>query len=235
LATYPGNTEQNIIGQAPNAIFGYHTDGIFQNQAEVDAHATQVGKRVGALRYVDLNGDGVIDALDQEYTVGNGVPKVEFGLNFQVFWKNFDASLFTWGNLGRKVTPDVYRMELGSLDNGENGGVAQLDAWSPTNTDSYIPAASNSNRPFGFSLDYNVRNGNYLAFRQAMIGYTFPKANLGNQISNLRVYISGENLGWIVDRKGPNQFPQAGWQVENRGAGAYPKPQRFSIGVSAGF
>ncbi len=235
LASYAGNARQNIIGQAPNAFFGYHTDGIFQNQAEVDAHADQVGKRVGALRYVDLNGDGVISDLDQEYGEGNGVPKMELGLNLSVQWRNFDASLFTWGALGRKVTPDVYRMELGSLDNGENGGVAQLDAWSPTNTDSYIPAASNSNRPFGFSLDYNVRNGNYLSFRQAMVGYTFPKSKLGRQMSNLRVYLSGENLGWIVDRKGPNQYPQTGWSIENRVGGIYPKPQRFSLGVSAGF
>jgi hypothetical protein len=114
-SSYPGNAEQNIIGQAPNALFGYHTDGIFQNQAEVEAHAEQVGKRIGALRYVDLNKDGVISALDQEYGGANGVPNVEFGVNFQVNYKNFDFSLYTWGAVGRKVTPDVFRMELGSL------------------------------------------------------------------------------------------------------------------------
>ncbi|MCO6491562.1 MAG: TonB-dependent receptor [Phaeodactylibacter sp.] len=234
-SSYPGNAEQNIIGQAPNALFGYRTDGIFQNQAEVDAHADQVGKRVGALRYVDLNNDGVIDALDQEYGPGNGVPKVEFGVNFQVEFKNFDLSLYTWGALGRQVTPDVFRMELGSLDNGENGGTAQLNAWSPTNTGSYIPAVSNSNRPFGFSLDYNVRNGNFFAFRQATLGYTLPINSLSRVFSGLRVYLSGENLGWIVDRKGPDQYPQTGWSVENRVVGIYPKPLRLSVGANVSF
>ena len=234
-SSYPGNAEQNIIGQAPNALFGYRTDGIFQNQAEVDAHADQVGKRVGALRYVDLNNDGVIDALDQEYGPGNGVPKVEFGVNFQVEFKNFDLSLYTWGALGRQVTPDVFRMELGSLDNGENGGTAQLNAWSPTNTGSYIPAVSNSNRPFGFSLDYNVRNGNFFAFRQATLGYTLPAGSLSGVFSGLRVYLSGENLGWIVDRKGPDQYPQTGWSVENRVVGIYPKPLRLSVGANVSF
>lgn len=234
-SSYAGNAEQNIIGQAPNALFGYRTDGIFQNQAEVDAHADQVGKRVGALRYVDLNKDGVIDALDQEYGPGNAVPKVEFGFNLRVDYKNFDLSLYTWGALGRKVTPDVFRMELGSLDNGENGGTAQLDAWSPTNTGSYIPAVSNSNRPFGFSLDYNVRNGNFFAFRQATLGYTLPAGSLGRIFSDLRIYLSGENLGWIVDRKGPDQYPQTGWSVENRVVGIYPKPLRLSIGANVGF
>lgn len=236
-SSYPGNAEQNIIGRAPNALFGYRTAGIFQNQAEVDAHADQVGKRVGALRFVDLNGDGVVNALDQEYSDANGVAKVEFGVNFQVEYKNFDLSLYTWGALGRKVTPDVYRMELGSLDNGENGGVAQLNAWSFTNTGSFIPAVSNSNRPFGFSLDYNVRNGNFFAFRQATIGYTLPEKSkvFGGAISDFRIYLSGENLGWLVDRKGANQYPQAPWSVENRVVGIYPKPQRFSIGLNVGF
>ncbi len=234
-SSYPGNAEQNIIGQAPNALFGYRTDGIFQNQSEVDAHADQTGKRIGALRYKDLDGNGKIDALDQEYGGANGVPKVEFGVNFQVNYKAFDFSLYTWGALGRKVTPDVFRMELGSLDNGENGGVAQLDAWSPTNTGSYIPAVSNTNRPFGFSLDYNVRNGSFFAFRQATIGYTLPKSVKLKGVSNLRIYVTGENLGWIVDRKGSNQYPQTGWSVENRVSGIYPKPLRLSIGANVGF
>lgn len=234
-SSYPGNAEQNIIGQAPNALFGYRTSGIFQNQTEVDAHADQVGKRVGALRFVDLNGDGVINALDQQYEGANAVADVEFGINIQVYWKNFDFSLFTWGALGREVTPDVFRMELGSLDNGENGGVAQLDAWSFTNTGSYIPAVSNSLRPFGFSLDYNVRNGNFFSFRQVTLGYTLPADKLDKVFSSFRVYFSGENLGWIVDRNGSNQYPQTGWSIENTVGGRYPKPQRFSIGLNAGF
>lgn len=235
-SSYPGNVEQNIIGQAPNALFGYRTDGIFQNQSEVEAHADQVGARIGALRFVDLNNDGVINALDQEYGGANGVADLQFGLNFRVDWKNFDFTLFTWGELGRDVTPDVFRMELGSLDNGENGGVNQLNAWSPTNTESHIPAASNSNRPFGFSLDYNVRNGNFLSIRQATLGYNLPKTSaLSNTFSNLRIYLSGENLGWIVDRKGANQYVQTGWSIEDRVYGIYPKPERWSVGVNVSF
>ena len=187
------------------------------------------------MRFVDLNKDGVINALDQEYGAANGVPKVEFGLNFQMKYKQFDLSLYTWGAMGRKVTPDVFRMELGSLDNGENGGVAQLNAWSPTNTGSYIPAASNSNRPFGFSLDYNVRNGSFFALRNVNLGYTLPGVSGKGGLSDLRIYVSCENLGWIVDRTGADQYPQTPWSVENRVVGIYPKPFRFSLGINAGF
>ncbi len=185
------------------------------------------------MRFVDLNNDGVIDALDQEYGKANAVADVEFGLNIQLNWKNFDFSLFTWGAVGRQVTPDVFRMELGSLINGENGGVNQLNAWSFTNQGSYIPAVSNSVQPLGFSLDYNVRNGSYLSFRQITLGYTMPNSN--RIFSSLRIYLTGENLGWIVDRNGPNQYPQTGWSIENRVNGLYPKPQRLSLGINASF
>lgn len=233
--SYPGNAEQNIIGQAPNALFGFRTDGIFQNEEEVAAHADQTGKRIGSLRYVDLNNDGVINALDQEYGGANGVPDLEYGVNAQVSWKNFDFSLFIWGMLGRDVTPDVFRMENGSLINGENGGVFQLDSWTPTNTDTHIPAASNSLNPFGFSLDYNVRNGDFLAFRQASLGYSFPQDIAGGVFSNLRVYFTGENLGWIVDKSGPNQFVHAAWAIEPNVGIKYPRPLRLSLGLTAGF
>lgn len=242
FSSFPGNVEQNIIGQAPNALFGYRTDGIFQNAEEVSAHADQVGARVGTLRFVDLNNDGVINVLDQEYDGANGVAAINFGLNPVVHYKNFDFSLFVWGALGRKAVPaNLYKLELGTLDNGENGGVNQLDAWSFTNTGSHIPAVSNSNRPFGFSHEYDVRNGNFLSFRQATVGYSLPQtSSLSKVFSTLRVYVTGENLGWIVDRSGANQWVGTGFSVEDIAVSSsqgrfYPKPMRFTAGVTLGF
>ncbi len=235
-ASYAGNAEQNIIGQAPNALWGYRTSGIFQSEAEVEAHADQTGARVGTLRFVDLNGDGVISGLDREYDGANGVPDVEFGINTQANYKQWDFSMFVWGNLGRRIQADVTRIELGGLISGENAGVRTLDAWSFTNQGSYIPAISGSRGPFGNSLDYHVRNGNYLSFRQVTFGYTLPQSSgLSNVLTNLRLYISGENLGWIVDRKGPDQFPNVAWRVEDGVETIYPKPQRFSFGFNANF
>ncbi len=238
--TYPGNAEQNVIGHSPVVLFGYRTSGIFQDQGEVDSHADQTGKRVGALRFVDLNGDGVINALDQEYSkYANGRPEVEYGFNAQVSWKSFDLTLFFWGTAGRKISVDVTRAEQAALINGENGLVNTLDAWSPTNTGSYIPAMSNSLTNFGFSLDYNVRNGDFLAFRQFSLGYTLPETIIGNSfLSNLRVYLTGENLFWLVDTSGPDQYPFAEWRVEQQPGTfqtSYPKPQRFTLGVNIGF
>ncbi|MBV6648012.1 MAG: TonB-dependent receptor, partial [Cyclobacteriaceae bacterium] len=234
--SFPGNEEQNIIGQSPDVLFGYRTSGIFQNQAEVDAHADQVGARVGALRFVDLNEDGVINALDQEYGPINGLPDVQYGLNAQVSWKNLDFSMFLWGTIGREIAIDVTRAELSALINGENGMVNTLDAWSPTNTDSHIPAISNSLNPFGFSLDYNVRDGDYLALRQVVLGYTLPSQSLGF-VSNARIYVQGENLFWGIKKEGADGYPFAPWRIEDVGnfQTSYPKPLRMTIGFTASF
>lgn len=238
--TFPGNAEQNVIGHSPQVFFGYRTSGIFQDQGEVDVHADQTGKRVGALRFVDLNGDGVISALDQEYSkYADGRPEVQLGLSPRVTWKNFDLSMFFWATFGRKIAVNVSRAEQASLINGENGLVNTLDAWSPTNTGSYIPAMSNSLTNFGFSQDYNIRNGDFLAFRQLTIGYTLPQSVIENSfLSNLRVYLTGENLFWIVDTSGSDQYPFAEWRIEQQPGlfqTSYPKPQRFSLGVNIGF
>ena len=57
-SAYPGNVEKTILGHSQLSLFGYRTDGLFQNQSEVDAHANQVGKGIGRIRYRDLNSDG---------------------------------------------------------------------------------------------------------------------------------------------------------------------------------
>ena len=65
-SAYPGNVEKTILGHSQLSLFGYRTDGLFQNQSEVDAHANQVGKGIGRIRYRDLNSDGEINALDED-------------------------------------------------------------------------------------------------------------------------------------------------------------------------
>ena len=75
----------------------------FQNQAEVDAHANQVGKGIGRIRYKDLNSDGNIDALDQDW-LGTILPAFEYGIRIDLAYKNFDLQLFGSGISGRSGT-----------------------------------------------------------------------------------------------------------------------------------
>ncbi len=240
FASFPGNQEQNILGRSPDSYFAYTTDGIFQNQAEVDAHVAQPGKRVGQLRFKDLNGDGAIDALDQEYHGVNGRPKLQYGLNGTVAYQGFDLTLFFWGQTGQKVRDNQsFRREAGPVNLAEeNWGALNLNAWTTVNTNTHIPAQSwdASNQR---SSDYTWRDGGFLAFRQATLGYTVPSS----VVSALRVYFSGENLFWITGGSGKDEYTGPGWLIETatsldgRGAGAsaYPKIPRYTLGLNVTF
>jgi TonB-linked SusC/RagA family outer membrane protein len=240
FASYPGNGVQTILGRSPFSLFGYRTDGIFQNQEEVDSHADQVGKAIGQLRFKDLNGDGVVNLLDQDYQGINGRANIEYGFNAMASYKNFDLNLFFFGNTGRRSSAaGTDRRETASCGTcqGENVGIFALEAWTPSNTGSRIPALSNSIRPLGFS-DFNIRNSSFLAFRQATLGYTLPQSVMRNIfLTNFRAFFTGDNLFWITDRKGNDPWTAPGWQVENNpfSGSLYPKSPRFTLGLSMGF
>ena len=248
FSSFPGNSQQNILGHSPDAFFAYTTDGIFQTQPEVDAHAVQAGAKVGQLRFKDLNNDGVIDALDQEYHGTNGLPKVQYGINGRVSYRNFDLSVFLWGMAGRKVNdPYVPRREYADVQLiEENFGALNLDAWNFDNTDTHIPAQTLDATNFRSSglertepgSSYTWRNGNYFSLRQVTLGYDIP----WSQVKNLRVYVSGENLLWVTGGKGQDKWTGPGWLVENAGRhentnrfAVYPKVPRYTLGLNVTF
>src|SRR5688572_14199878 len=137
---YPGNQEKTIVGHSQLSLFGYRSDGLFQNQEEVDAHATQVGKGIGRIRYTDLNADGVINALDQDW-LGTVLPKLEYGIRIDLEYKNFDLSIFGSGISGR-VGIDPGNTLQNRLAVNQNNAVGVLDAWTPQNPNSERPMLS---------------------------------------------------------------------------------------------
>ena len=137
---YPGNQEKTILGHSQLSLFGYRSDGLFQNQAEVAAHANQVGKGIGRIRYKDLNGDGNIDALDQDW-LGTVLPAFEYGIRIDLAYKSFDLQLFGSGISGRSGT-DPYNPLQNRLFVNQNNGKGVLEAWTPQNTGSSRPMLS---------------------------------------------------------------------------------------------
>ena len=87
VRSFVGNVEKTILGHSRTSYFGYVTDGIFQSVDEVNKAAAQPGKGVGRIRYKDLNGDGMINALDQDW-LGTELPALTYGLSTQVSYKN---------------------------------------------------------------------------------------------------------------------------------------------------
>jgi len=228
IASYPGNgTDKTILGRPANSFFGYVADGIFQNQSEVDNAAIQPGKGVGRIRYADLNSDGLIDAQDRDF-IGNSTPKYMYGFNTSVNWKNFDLSFFFQG-INVKVQNEFKTYtDFSSLWTGTNWGERTMDAWTPQNTGSDIPALTlvDRNNEGRFST-YFIENGSYLKLRNAQIGYNFKKLN-NLKIQNARLYLQGSNLFMIKSKSYTGPDPE----IPNF---AFPVPVIGTIGLNVTF
>ncbi len=223
---------QNILGRTLDSYFGYVADGIFRTQQEVDEHANQPGKGMGRIRFVDLNGDGVINDFDRTW-IGVPIPKFTYGFNAAVNYKNFDLSFFLQGIGPVDVNNEfkIYTDFWSAIESSSNKGARLLDAWSPSNPNSDIPAASLTDDNWEARLStYHIENGTYLKLRNAQIGYTFSKELLNKlKMQSLRIYVGGDNLG-ILYKSGS----YTGLDPENPGFG-YPNPLVVTAGVNVRF
>jgi TonB-linked SusC/RagA family outer membrane protein len=225
LTAYPGNgTTITILGHSINSIYGYVADGLFQSQAEVDNSPIQPGKGVGRIRYKDLNGDGSVDANDQTF-ISSGDPDFTYGLNIALVYKQFDFNMFLQGVQGLKEINNykIYT-DFSSIWPGTNWGSRTLDAWSPQNTSSTIPALTlTDNNNEGRTSTYLLENGSYLKVRNMQLGYNFR--NVSKLISNARIYLQGSNLLTFKAKSYTAPDPE-------NPSYAYPIPLILTIGVN---
>ncbi|WP_293297321.1 TonB-dependent receptor [Allomuricauda sp.] len=232
VTSFPGTIQNSILGQSQTAVFGYRTDGLFQSQAEVDAHPTggvQTGNaRPGGIRFVDINNDGVIDGDDRDF-IGNTLPDLEYGLRIDLSYKNFDFSMFGSGVTGRKGT-DPYIFWNNFTQSRENAGIGVLNAWTPENTNTDIPSLSLINN-IGGDNDYILRNNSYFKLRNLQLGYSLPQDIISNLagMTRLRIYLQGENLFWIT----PSDY--IGSDPERTDVNRVPVPTVLSLGVNINF
>lgn len=227
--SYGGDGEDdNILGRPINSMYGYVTDGLFTSEEELENSAEQQGKGLGRLRYVDLDDDGQITDDDRTW-IGTPHPDFNYSLNISLGYKNFDFTTY-WQGIGNVdvINDRKFQTDFWSVDDvGSNKGTRLLNAWSPENPNSTIPALTtiDSNAESRFST-YYVENGSYLKLRNIQLGYTFP-TNLVEKYSlkNLRFYLSGQNLLTITSSGFTGQDP------ENPGFG-YPQPLTLTAGLN---
>ena len=225
---FGGTVDNSIIGRSLFSIFGYRTDGLFQSQEDVNNSPTQDLARPGSIKYVDVNGDGVIDVDDRDW-LGTTLPELEYGVTINLAYKNFDVSLFGSGVTNR-IGQDPYVFWNNFASGRENGGVGLLNAWTPQNTNTNIPSATlafNDTR----TSDYTFRKNSYFKLRNLQIGYSLPKdiiSKLGGMTS-ARFYLQGENLFWIThkDYIGPDP--------ERTDVNRIPVPTVLSLGFNINF
>ncbi len=226
------------VGESLFHLYGLVTDGIYQNQAEVDAVFTanpgQTTVQPGDIRFKDLNGDGDITS-DDRAIIGNTVPDLTFGLNFDAKYKNLDLNLFFTGILGR----DLYNTNIYDLEGMPrlfNAGVGVLDRWTPTNPSNTVPRAGGAPQNIQLS-DRFVEDGSFGRLKNLTIGYTIPADAFGKDIfSKFRIYLSGQNLITITDYSGLDPEVGNGNLFEyGIDRGEYPQPKTYLLGLQVTF
>ena len=230
--TFGGNGVQSVIGHANGSQVGYVADGIFKSQEEIDNHATQEGAGIGRIRWRDLDGNGIINEKDQQW-IYNPTPDFSYGLNIYLEYKNFDLTMFWQGVQGVDVISDLKKetdlwsgLNIGFLNKGKR----VLDAWSPTNPNSTIPALSRSDTNNEKRVStYFVENGSFLKLRNIQLGYNVPK-NFAQKMKmeRLRFYLSAQNVFTIKSKEFTGVDP------ENANYG-YPIPMNITFGINVGF
>jgi TonB-linked SusC/RagA family outer membrane protein len=229
---YGGNgLDDNILGRPINSMYGYVTDGLFTSDEELQNSAQQQGKDLGRIRFKDLNGDGVIDDKDRAW-IGNPNPSFTYGLNLSFAYKHFDLNLFFDG-VGDVdvINSRKYQTDFWSVDDvGSNKGSRLLNAWSPSNPNSTIPALTtiDSNAENRFST-YYIEPGDYFKLRNLQIGYSIDQSIVDRiGLSSLRFYTGGQNLFTINSKKFTGVDP------ENPVFG-YPLPLTVTMGMDLTF
>lgn len=225
------------VGFPIGYFWGYETDGIFQNEDEVNAYKNAEGKIImpdavpGDLRFVDANGDGTIDDNDKGM-IGDPNPDITFGLSATMSYKGFDLNIVTNGVAGNQIA----RSYRSGNEAFHNYTTEILDRWHGEGTSNTIPrvTASASINDLYISDRY-IENGSYWRISNVTIGYDFKKLFKNLPLQQARLYVTGQNLATITGYKGLD--PEVGYGYDSSWAsgidlGFYPSPRVFMVGIS---
>ena len=225
-------TEENMpIGY----YYGFKTNGIFQNQAEVD-QSGQAGASPGDLRFVDINADDVINSNDRTY-IGDPFPDLSYGFTLGADYKNFDLKVLAQGTIGNDIM-NIVKIDMKSGVGWYNAPKELLtDAWSPTNPSQSQFKISSSNQNNLQISDWLVEDGSYLRIKSIQLGYALPSVTLQHlQLKGLRVWAGAYNLFTFTKYSGLD--PEIGNSSPlNMGVdqGYYPVAKSWMLGLNLSF
>lgn len=221
-------------GYALNSFYVLQSDGLFQNQAEIDRHARQPGNpRPGFIRFKDINGDGVINGDDRVVVSASGaIPKYNFSFGLNLDYKGFSLTSAFQGVAGIKVYP---RANLAvPFNNGANATWEWTrDTWTPENPNARLPLLTIGDQAnFTQLSDFWLRNGNYLRLKNLQLAYSIPKSVMDRlKMTKITVYANAENL--VTFTKYKDADPES--LVNRNDLYTYPMMKTFTAGVNVTF
>ncbi len=236
---YPGGVTRSEPGQSFNSFYGMKTDGIFQNQAEIDSYVNSAGQVIqpnavpGDFRFVDKNDDGVIDGKDRQF-LGNSIPKYTYGLTLHFDYKGFDFTAFAQGAGGNKIYQGLRRLEIGTANYQTNA----LNRWTGEGTSNSFPrlttTAADTNNNFTTQSDFYLQDGDYLRLKTIQLGYSLPTEVVGKiGLQRTRIYVTGENVFTFTKYTGYD--PEVGGGVFGLDKGYYPQAKSYMLGINVAF
>src|SRR5690606_65500 len=228
---------RTAVGLPVGYIYGYKTDGIFQNQSDInsyvnsDGEALQPNAQPGDLRFVDVNNDGAVSEDDRTF-IGDPTPDWTFGFTASARYKNFDIVAFGQGTVGNDVFQALRRFDLPTA----NWTTAALGRWTGEGSTNTFPRLTidDQNQNFSRSSDFFVEDGSYFRIKVLQIGYSLPN-HIINQIglNKLRVYATANNL--LTFTKYSGYDPEIGGGSYGIDRGYYPQARSFMLGINVGF
>ncbi len=215
-----------------NTLWGYKTDGLFQNEQEIAAYkATYVANtKPGDVKYVDLNGDGIINANDMT-SLGNSFPRYTFGFNTDFSYRNFELSILFQGAASVSTRLAGALAEMGNQE-GFTHTIYTNNYWTPENPSARFP------RPVKFDLrnvatsDRLVLDASYLRLKNIQLAYSLPTALVRKaSLKRVRVYISATNLFTLSKLNEWNLDPE----TPSGRAVYYPQTALYTTGINLQF
>jgi TonB-dependent starch-binding outer membrane protein SusC len=238
-AANAANTFITTIGKPVATFYGYQYDGVFRNQAELDAAPHLANDRPGDPRYVDVNGDGVINASDKTY-IGNNQPDFIYGFNNDFSFKRFDFNVQLTGSQGAKIFSFFNRMV--GIYHGDRNGLDKLNKRWRSEEDPGDGTVLRANRdPKGLQKEpssYWVENGSFLRIRNASLGYTFDQELIKRlKMRSLRAYVTGQNLYTFTKYPGfdPETSSEGGGLSRGGDYLGYPPARTLILGLNISF
>ncbi|MEM9722218.1 MAG: SusC/RagA family TonB-linked outer membrane protein, partial [Bacteroidota bacterium] len=225
-------------GESIGSFFGWQTDGLFQNQEEVDAHAAQPGAAPGDIRFRDLNGDGVIND-DDRTIIGSAQPDFIGGLTNVFSYKGIELNAFFQFSQGNEIYNNnaVFAEGMNSVFNPTR---RVENRWMQEGDQTDIPRAvwndPNQNRR---DSDRFVEDGSYIRLKTATLSYNFPRSIIGpSPFTALRIYVSGQNIWTQTDYSWFDPEVNT-FDGSNTALGTdfltYPQPRTYLGGITVTF
>jgi TonB-linked SusC/RagA family outer membrane protein len=240
---------RNQVGHHLGEFYGFVNLGLYKDAADLASSAKYKStglsdngsSDIGTLKMKDLNGDGIIDDVNDRTFIGDPTPSFTFGLTNTFAYKNFDLNVSMAGQVGGKILAASKWAYLTNLDGSRVPLAAASDHWrSEANPGSGIyPRTKTGTTAIGRSVNTQwVEDGSYLTAKNISLGYSFKLKN-ALLLKNLRVYGSVQQVFIITSYSGANpEIALTGADAIN-GIGvdenAYPVPRTYSFGINATF